>query len=125
MKNFLVLIMLVICGGAAYHFWSKSQGAGATASASAPPAAATPKDKMKAICEGLDMKVQTWADTGGGNLTFVLRSPMKGTHQPQEAVEAAIRDGILREATFVSTQLQSDSFNGNVNDSTYQAVLKQ
>lgn len=121
MKNFLVLIVLVACAGAGYYYVTEGK---TTAPAAAVPAApAKPIDKMRAICESHGMKLQAFMDSGGGNLTFVLRSPTDNQRQPQEVVEAAIAAGIIRSADFVSTAMQSDTFNGNVNDTTFTGVL--
>lgn len=121
MKNFLVLIVLVACAGAGYYYLT--EGKTTTPAAAVPAVAAKPIDKMRAICESHGMKLQAFMDGGGGNLTFVIRSPKDNQRKPQEAVDAAIAAGIIRSSDFVSSANQSDTFNGDITDSTYTGVL--
>jgi hypothetical protein len=123
-KNFLVLIVLVACAGAGYYYVTEGKSSSPPAAAT-PAAAAKPIDKMRAIVESNGMKLQSFMDSGGGNLTFVLRSPDGNAHSPQSVVDTAIANGIISSAELMNSSKQSDTFNGDFTDSSYMGVLKQ
>jgi len=123
-KNFLVLIVLVMCAGVGYFYLTEGKTP-STAAAPAPGAAGKPIDKMHSIAETHGMQLQAFMDNGGGNLTFVLRSPDDNTRSPQTAVDAAVAAGVISSPEVMSSSKQSDTFNGTFTDTTYMAVLKQ
>jgi hypothetical protein len=119
----LLLVAAVIAGGA--YFYMHSKGAPSTApSPAVSAAAATPKERMKALATSLGMELTMFMDSGGGNVAFSVRSPVKNTHTSQEFLDAAKRDGIIRDAQVVTSGAAADNFSGAMNDTQFQGSLR-
>ena len=113
----MAIVLLMLMGSASLS----SCGSDTSSSTST---AATPKEKMKKLAADNGMELLTFMDRGGGNVSFTLRSPVKNTHVAQEVVDVAKANGILRNATFVSSGVSADNFNGAVNDTLFEGFLK-